>query len=127
MLFRSGNGGAELAIVTAIPGTTRDKVSQTIQIEGVPLHITDTAGLRDDAADEVERIGVSRSWDAIGEADVVLFLIDARAGILPLDEAFASWLRKRSAKVILVANKCEGRAGQTAVSGHVNFVTAIHA
>ena len=53
--------GAELAIVTPIPGTTRDKVSQTIQIEGVPLHITDTAGLRDDTADEVERIGVSRS------------------------------------------------------------------
>ncbi|MEE9477238.1 MAG: tRNA uridine-5-carboxymethylaminomethyl(34) synthesis GTPase MnmE, partial [Roseateles sp.] len=60
--------GAELAIVTPIPGTTRDKVSQTIQIEGVPLHITDTAGLRDDAADEVERIGVSRSWDAIADA-----------------------------------------------------------
>ena len=68
--------GAELAIVTPIPGTTRDKVSQTIQIEGVPLHITDTAGLRDDTADEVERIGVSRSWDAIADADVVLFLHD---------------------------------------------------
>ena len=67
--------GAELAIVTPIPGTTRDKVSQTIQIEGVPLHITDTAGLRE-AADEVERIGVSRSWDAIADADVVLFLHD---------------------------------------------------
>ena len=63
--------GAELAIVTAIPGTTRDKVSQTIQIEGVPLHIVDTAGLRDDedAADEVERIGIGRSWAAIAEAD----------------------------------------------------------
>lgn len=68
--------GAELAIVTPIPGTTRDKVSQTIQIEGVPLHITDTAGLRDATADEVERIGVSRSWEAIGDADVVLFLHD---------------------------------------------------
>jgi tRNA modification GTPase len=68
--------GAELAIVTPIPGTTRDKVSQTIQIEGVPLHVTDTAGLRDATADEVERIGVSRSWDAIREADVVLFLHD---------------------------------------------------
>src|SRR3954471_20164353 len=62
--------GAELAIVTPIPGTTRDKVSQTIQIEGVPLHITDTAGLRDATADEVERIGVLRSWDAIADADV---------------------------------------------------------
>ena len=70
--------GAELAIVTPIPGTTRDKVSQTIQIEGVPLHIVDTAGLRDEAeaTDEVERIGMARSWEAIAQADVVLFLHD---------------------------------------------------
>jgi len=67
--------GAELAIVTPIPGTTRDKVSQTIQIEGVPLHVSDTAGLRE-TEDEVERIGVARSWDAIADADVVLFLHD---------------------------------------------------
>src|SRR5262249_48069673 len=46
----------------------------------------------------------------------VLFLIDARAGVLPLDEAFASWLRKQAAKVVLVANKCEGRAGQTGLA-----------
>ncbi|KPF48190.1 tRNA modification GTPase TrmE [beta proteobacterium AAP121] len=70
--------GAELAIVTPIPGTTRDRVSETLQIEGVPLHITDTAGLRSDAeaADEVERIGIQRSWQAIGGADVVIFLHD---------------------------------------------------
>ena len=70
--------GAELAIVTPIPGTTRDRIAQTIQVEGVPLHITDTAGLRDPdrANDEVERIGIERSWQAIGEADVVLFLRD---------------------------------------------------
>jgi len=70
--------GAELAIVTPIAGTTRDKVSETIQIEGVPLHIIDTAGLRADheASDEVERIGMARSWQAIAEADAVLFLHD---------------------------------------------------
>ena len=70
--------GAELAIVTPIPGTTRDRVSETLQIEGVPLHITDTAGLRADseAADEVERLGIGRSWQAIGAADVVLLLHD---------------------------------------------------
>ena len=70
--------GAELAIVTPIPGTTRDRVSETLQIEGVPLHITDTAGLRTaaEAADDVERIGITRSWQAIGAADVVLFLHD---------------------------------------------------
>ncbi len=68
--------GAELAIVTAIPGTTRDRIGQTIQIHGVPLHIVDTAGLRDAAGDEVEHIGIARSWQAIGEADVVIFLHD---------------------------------------------------
>ena len=67
--------GAELAIVTPVPGTTRDKVSQTIQIEGVPLHISDTAGLRD-TDDEVERIGVARSWDAINDADMLIFMHD---------------------------------------------------
>lgn len=70
--------GAELAIVTPIAGTTRDKVSQTIQIEGVPLHVIDTAGLRaeHEASDEVERIGMARSWEAIAQADAVLFLHD---------------------------------------------------
>ncbi|WP_374563919.1 tRNA uridine-5-carboxymethylaminomethyl(34) synthesis GTPase MnmE [Ideonella sp.] len=68
--------GAELAIVTPIAGTTRDRVSETIQIHGVPVHVTDTAGLRSDAADEVERIGVARSWEAIAGADAVLFLHD---------------------------------------------------
>ena len=68
--------GAELAIVTPVPGTTRDRVSQTIQIEGVALHVIDTAGLRHDTADEVERIGISRSWESIADADNVLFLHD---------------------------------------------------
>ncbi len=67
--------GAELAIVTPIAGTTRDKVQQTIQIEGVPLHVIDTAGLRE-SDDEVERIGIARAWDEIAGADAVLFLHD---------------------------------------------------
>ena len=69
--------GAELAIVTPIAGTTRDVVQQTIQIEGVPLHVIDTAGLRDgDDVDEVERIGIQRAWGQIEKADAVLFLHD---------------------------------------------------
>lgn len=67
--------GAELAIVTPVAGTTRDKVQQTIQIEGVPVHVIDTAGLRD-SEDEVEKIGIERAWDAIETADAVLFLHD---------------------------------------------------
>ena len=81
--------GAELAIVTAIPGTTRDKVRETIQIDGVPLHVIDTAGLRGDAeaGDEVERIGIARSWAAIGDADAVLFLHDLSRRGQPAYEA----------------------------------------
>eukprot|EP01031_Cornospumella_fuschlensis_P011449 gene11449-13980_t len=67
--------GAELAIVTPIVGTTRDKVTQLIQLDGVPLHVVDTAGLRD-ALDEVEKIGVQRAWTEIESADAVLFLHD---------------------------------------------------
>ena len=82
--------GAELAIVTPIPGTTRDRLRETIQIEGVPLHVVDTAGLRRDeqAADEVERIGIARSWEAIAAADAVIFLHDlTRAGEPAYDAA----------------------------------------
>jgi tRNA modification GTPase len=69
--------GAELAIVTPIPGTTRDVVQQTIQIEGVPLHVIDTAGLRaSPEVDEVERIGIERAWTQIAQADAVVFLHD---------------------------------------------------
>lgn len=67
--------GAERAIVTPIAGTTRDKVTELIAIDGVPLHVVDTAGLRD-SADAVEKIGIERAWQAIRAADVVLFLHD---------------------------------------------------
>jgi tRNA modification GTPase len=71
--------GAELAIVTPIAGTTRDRVQQTIQIEGVPIHVIDTAGLRE-SVDTVEMMGIARAWEAIATADVLLFLHDlARA------------------------------------------------
>ncbi len=67
--------GAELAIVTPIAGTTRDRVEQTIQIEGVPVHVIDTAGLRA-SEDLVEQIGIARAWEAIEDADAVLFIHD---------------------------------------------------
>ncbi len=67
--------GAELAIVTPVAGTTRDVVSQSIQVEGVPLHVVDTAGLRE-SEDPVERIGIGRAWERIAGADAVLFLHD---------------------------------------------------
>ncbi len=74
--------GADVAIVTAIAGTTRDKITETIHVEGIPINIIDTAGIRDnDEADgEVERIGISRTWAAVAEADVVLHILDASRG-----------------------------------------------
>src|SRR6202012_4897180 len=81
--------GAELAIVTPIAGTTRDKVTQTIQIEGIPLHVIDTAGLRE-TQDEVERIGIERTWGEIKRADVVLHLLDARTGMNAEDNTIAA-------------------------------------
>ena len=72
--------GDDLAIVTPIAGTTRDALRSTIQIEGIPLHIIDTAGLRE-TEDEVERIGIERSWKEIERSDVVLLLVDSRTGV----------------------------------------------
>lgn len=85
--------GAELAIVSAVAGTTRDVVSQTIQIHGVPLHVADTAGLRE-SSDEVEQIGVARAWGQIESADAVLFLHDlTRASLADYAAADAEILR----------------------------------
>lgn len=103
--------GAELAIVTPIPGTTRDVVSETIQIEGVPLHVIDTAGLRE-SSDHVERIGIERAWGQIERADAVLFLHDLTraeaADYREGDRAIAqSLLEKVTAPVIDVWNKMD--------------------
>jgi tRNA modification GTPase len=107
--------GAELAIVTPIAGTTRDVVQQTIQIEGVPLHVIDTAGLRQgEGVDEVEQIGIARAWGQIDNADAVLFLHDlTRSGLTDYDSAdaaIATALKKRlptSVAVIDVWNKAD--------------------
>jgi len=114
--------GAELAIVTPIPGTTRDRVAETIQIEGVPLHITDTAGLRHDAeaADEVERIGIGRSWEAIGGADAVVFLHDLGRTGEPGYEAADAAIAQRlplAVNVLHVYNKADLPGAAAAPAG----------
>ena len=113
--------GAELAIVTDIPGTTRDKVGETIQIEGVPVHVTDTAGLRE-AGDAVEAIGVARSWSAIGEADAVVWLRDlTRIGEPGYDAGEARIVERLNApvstgRILTVFNKADAAAPEQIVA-----------
>ena len=97
--------GEDLAIVTAIPGTTRDSVRQVIQLDGVPLNIVDTAGLRD-TQDEVERMGIARTWSEIGKADVVLLLVDARAGVTEQDLEMLERI-PRGTRRVFVHNKID--------------------
>jgi tRNA modification GTPase len=115
--------GAELAIVTAIAGTTRDKVQQTIQIEGVPVHVIDTAGLRE-SEDEVEKIGIAHAWEAIAQADAVLFLHDLtrldQAAYRADDAAIAHTIAQklpRQVPVIEVWNKLDAAAAANLPEG----------
>jgi tRNA modification GTPase len=114
--------GEERAIVTEVAGTTRDALRETIQVEGIPLHIIDTAGLRD-TDDVVEKIGVERAWQEIGRADVVLQLVDARCGETPADHAIAVRL-PAGVERIVVENKCDLAATAAArftQGGHVHL------
>ncbi len=97
--------GQDLAIVTPVPGTTRDSVRETITLDGVPLNIVDTAGLRD-TDDEVEKLGIARSWREIENADVLLLVCDARAGLSEQDIAILAKVPQRLARVI-VFNKID--------------------
>lgn len=97
--------GEDRAIVTEIAGTTRDALRESIQIGGVPLHIVDTAGLRE-TSDHIERIGIERSWSEIAKADVVLQLVDARLGWSDGDSAIEQGLPD-TVEHIVVANKID--------------------
>ncbi len=103
--------GAEVAIVTPIAGTTRDKVTETIQVEGIPLNIIDTAGIRtDEGIDVVERIGIERTWGEVGKADVILHLLDASIGPSREDEAIVAAF-PQGVPVVRIWNKID-------LSGH---------
>ncbi len=95
----------DAAIVTDIPGTTRDVLRERIAIDGLPVHIIDTAGLRD-SADPIERIGIQRAWDEIARADRVLVIVDDRGGVAREDRAIIDKLRHGPALTI-VRNKID--------------------
>jgi tRNA modification GTPase len=103
--------GEEVAIVTEVAGTTRDRLKETIQIEGVPLHIIDTAGLRE-TTDSVEQIGIERTWKSIEQADLVLHLMDVSDGaeISPLDQELINKIKDCATKQVpikIVWNKLD--------------------
>ncbi|MES2153334.1 MAG: tRNA uridine-5-carboxymethylaminomethyl(34) synthesis GTPase MnmE [Pseudomonadota bacterium] len=108
--------GADVAIVTPIAGTTRDKVTETIQIEGIPLNIIDTAGIRaiDAGVDVVERIGIERTWAEVGKADVILHLLDADQGPTRADDEIVAAF-PHAVPVLRVWNKID-------LSGHKSAV-----
>ncbi len=104
--------GDDLAIVTPVAGTTRDVVRSTLQVDGIPLHVIDTAGLRD-TDDAVEKIGIERTWREIERADVVVLLVDARTGVGDAERAILAQL-PASLSRITVYNKVDlaGRAAE---------------
>ena len=97
--------GLDRAIVTEVPGTTRDTLREAIEIDGIPLHIIDTAGLRD-SNDRVERMGIERAWLEIEKADVVLHVVDSRTGLVCLDDSISARLPKGVERLI-IENKCD--------------------
>lgn len=114
--------GDEVAIVTPVAGTTRDKVVQQIHIQGVPIHIIDTAGLRE-TDDTVERIGIERSWAEIEKANVIIHLQDIRAEENPLDIDITRRLPART-PVLKVFNKLDLAPGKPTSSDSVLYISA---
>lgn len=104
--------GRRLALVAPEPGVTRDWRSGEAQLFDLSLNVIDTAGLEEADGTALEARMRKQTERALAAADAVLFLIDARAGVTPLDRHFAAWLRRTPLPVILVANKCEGAVGE---------------
>ena len=112
----------ERAIVTATPGTTRDLVSETVAIGGIPVKLVDTAGIRD-ALDEAESIGIRKSMEALADADLVLVVLDASKGETAEDAELLRLAENRS--VILVGNKCDlGVSAQWSVASGQKVLTS---
>ena len=105
--------GRRMAIVHDLPGVTRDRREAHATLMGMNFQVIDTAGFEDANDDSIEARMRRQTDMAVAEADVALLLIDSRAGVTPLDRYFADHLRKLPTPVILVANKCEGKAGST--------------
>jgi GTP-binding protein len=108
--------GRRLALVDDEPGVTRDRRSGTARLHDLTFEVIDTAGLEDVFDDSLAARMRRQTERALEEANLVLLLIDARAGVTPLDRHFANWLRRGEQPVLLIANKCEGRGGDAGLA-----------
>jgi GTP-binding protein len=108
--------GRRVAIVHDTPGVTRDRAMAETDFSGLKLRIIDTAGFEKGAPESLQARMLAQTRAAIAEADVSLFLVDAREGVTPGDEIIAETLRKGGKPVLLAANKCEGREAQASVT-----------
>lgn len=107
--------GRRSALVADTPGVTRDRKEADAMLRGRQVRLIDTAGLEEAAPESLAgrmRIGAET---AVSQADLVLFVVDARAGLTPADRHFGQWLRRQGRKVLLIANKAEGRASESSV------------
>ncbi len=105
--------GKKLALVDDRPGVTRDRREGEASLLGLDFRVIDTAGYEDEDPETLPGRMRAQTMAAVREADAALFLIDARAGVTPLDEEIGRWLRSETTPVILAANKAEGRAGES--------------
>ena len=107
--------GKRLALVDDRPGVTRDRREGDATLLGLEFRIIDTAGFEDEDPQTLPGRMRAQTEAAVREADVALFVVDARAGVTPLDEEIGRWLRGADSPVVLMANKAEGKAGETGV------------
>jgi GTPase len=104
--------GKKLALVDDRPGVTRDRREGEAHLLGLDFRVIDTAGFEDEDPQSLPGRMRAQTEAAVREADVALFLVDARAGVVPLDEEIARWLRSEDTPIVLAVNKAEGRAGE---------------